>query len=102
VSSLGIVPNATNALNATTARTAVTGGGASVGDEDSGLVNDSYANSKGSWVADFFNYGGQTGTESITATVTAIFPTAATTAPLQPIRSSSKCGALLRRGPTFS
>jgi hypothetical protein len=59
----------------------VTGGGASVSNETDGFVNDSYPNGKTGWSGDFFNVGGVSGTDSMTATVTAICAPAAATAP---------------------
>jgi len=80
-------PNATGptlptAVTATCpAGTTVTGGGVSLSNETDGYVNDSYPSSKTSWTADVFNYGGDNGTDVITAGVTAICAPAATTAP---------------------
>ena len=58
------------------AGTTVTGGGASVSDEQNGAVNDSYPNGKTGWSADIFG-----GSAPMTATVTAICAPAAATAP---------------------
>jgi hypothetical protein len=58
------------------AGTAVTGGGASVSDQQNGQVNDSYPNGRTGWAADIFG-----GSAPITATVTAICAPAAATAP---------------------
>jgi hypothetical protein len=80
-------PNATAPTPATLvtatcpAGTVVTGGGASVSNELDGFVNDTYASSKTAWSADFFNNGGFNNTDSISATVTAICATAASSAP---------------------
>jgi hypothetical protein len=80
-------PNATSPTPATPATatcpagTTVIGGGATVSNEDDGLVNDSYPNGMTAWTADFFNNGGVSGTDVITGTVTAICAPAAATAP---------------------
>ena len=55
--------------------TTVIGGGASVGDEENAIVNDSYPNGGNSWVADFFD----SPTGAVSATVTAICAPAAAT-----------------------
>jgi hypothetical protein len=60
------------------AGTNVTGGGATISNESDGFVNDTFPNGKTSWSADVFN---DSGTDSITSTVTAICAPAAATAP---------------------
>lgn len=61
--------------------TNVTGGGANTNDETAGSVTDSYPSGRTTWSADVFNNGGNSGTESINATVVAICEPAASTAP---------------------
>ena len=58
--------------------TFVIGGGASVSNEQHGIVNDSYPQSKTLWAADVFN---NSFTTPMTATVTAICAPAGTTSP---------------------
>jgi hypothetical protein len=86
VTNSAIPPNENGGIPATLtatcpAGTIVTGGGASVTDQNFGFVNDSYPTGKTGWTADIFNANPPSPGTTIGATVTAICEPAASTAP---------------------